>query len=1342
MNAGTPGFLLNPPPEFFLPGTIAIAFFVMIGIIIWVLKIKNTRANAARTATNQQRMSSQGTNYYHKSAPQQITHRSTKTDFSEEHLDRPVFATGLPPRFLLLGASGSGKSDIFKQLRDGLSRQGRAPDSGVSRLFESDAGFNVPAELLAPANVNSSAKEWKDLLRSLRLQRPQRPIDGVIVTVSCAGLTGHDAAPELTASGERIAEKLRAMRDQFGVCFPVYVIITKCDVVRGFQTFVDAQLRQHLHEMFGWSNPYTLDAPFDPDWVKQAFEQIQQVLSSSRTDVMASVIHSQEFNKPPLLDNLFLFPAKFQELQAPLKLLLEQIFKDAGHRNSLQFRGIYFSGDVARSDEASQERLHQRGAAPLPAFIADLFEKKIFPERGLSRPVADVFLSRNTLALAAKGLFTIASVLIFVGTGLGYYNFTQIQHKTAPRLERITDDLRLKDRALNVPAAYNSIYVAQVLSGRNFQSVFLPASIIASLDKDVQKTMPPLFEKLVYPGLRSELERKTDALLSTKSNLTVLEPEAPDAYQALSIFTNEMLRHESNLVLFNNVVPQERGRGQDVLALADYLDPSALRDLPGRGTSALDRVVRGSHGTSLETRRWHKATLDKLEGLIGGVFKQKVKEERLLTSLNELANQINQLEQDRMETYQQLVDLKNSLTQTQDLLADPSLQWIAKDSFEVPGALNLILDPIFSRLTADNVLLCDINPNDQPCPNLSQLKSFTIQTGNANFLSFRTNLLSQKTEATGELIVANSGKLQFSQATSSLQPLLDSFLKIPFVMREGSEHIHEAEAGQQLFWDNDRLQQAIQDKEAYDKFLEGDLATSSDAIQDTFEEVALDRLEPNMVDSVASAQQFQPLASDDKSDQATAAEARNFQAAFPSLEKLLEQFGELSFTDAYGDLLRVSTSHAAGLLARIDSSFEARRLYSPSGNFNLWTSMNTPTFAGYSAHNPEEMLGYLALQRQDVLQYAALTKPLVTFLQARGTRNQKQITLIAKWQGIVSDVQKYDSAPASTGLGSLEELLDVRIDKVTPQDCQAVLTSASTGNAYFVQVRRSIERALYTRCRSLSHQTGLEQYRQVADFFNQHLSGKFPFSPPPKDASEKEADPADVVEFFRQLDASSKSIREGMANNGSVGAGPKITLFLNQIDSLRPLFTSLFSSQPDPVPVVDFAPAFRVNRNREIGGNEIIDWALQVGDTTFRDSDKQKTGRWTFGDPVKLVLRWAKDSPNQPVPFSSKTYTVVGNGTVAFEYNDPWSLLTMMVQHGAPASDFERLVDPDPQTLVFVIDQQKQSIAPRSRQRTAVVKSDDGEIQTARVFIRAKVYPPGKNEALRLPPFPTEAPTP
>jgi len=136
---------------------------------------------------------------------------------------------------------------------------------------------------------------------------------------------------------------------------------------------------------------------------------------------------------------------------------------------------------------------------------------------------------------------------------------------------------------------------------------------------------------------------------------------------------------------------------------------------------------------------------------------------------------------------------------------------------------------------------------------------------------------------------------------------------------------------------------------------------------------------------------------------------------------------ELSFTDAYGDLLRVKHSHAAGLLARIDSSFEAGGFIRPRGNFNLWTSMNTPTFAGYSAHNPEESLATWRFSARCAA-IRGSDQALGDFSASARHKEQKQITLIAKWQGIVSDCKSM-TPRGQHRTGSLEELLDVRIDK-------------------------------------------------------------------------------------------------------------------------------------------------------------------------------------------------------------------------------------------------------------------------------------------------------------------------
>jgi type VI secretion system protein ImpL len=308
------------------------------------------------------------------------------------------------------------------------------------------------------------------------------------------------------------------------------------------------------------------------------------------------------------------------------------------------------------------------------------------------------------------------------------------------------------------------------------------------------------------------------------------------------------------------------------------------------------------------------------------------------------------------------------------------------------------------------------------------------------------------------------------------------------------------------------------------------------------------------------------------------------------------------------------------------------------------------------------------------------------------------------------------------------------MDKTVPPNCQVSAALAVSRLVYFVQVRHSLESALIARCRSLQNQIAVQQYARITDFFNQRLAGKFPFSA--SDATAQEADPADVMELFHQLDVDGKSIRQGLQNP----ANAKIRTFLSQLEVLRPLFASLLSGEAGAPLALDIAPVFRVNRNHEMNGKQIMDWSLQVGGSVFRSADPPSTGRWTFGEPVKLVLRWAKDSPQQPVALAP-AMAVPATRTIIFEYQDSWSLLKMLVQHAAASSDLDRSVDSDPQTLVFIAGQESAGVSGKSQgaetpQKEMIIG------QTAKVFIRVKIYPPGKPDALRVPVFPTQAPAP
>lgn len=1296
-------------------------------------------------------------------APTIGTHSSPPDEFesdsqiqTDSHL--PAYSSSYhKPLFLLLDAAPSPGSAILRGLREALpanghNQRGRTA-SGIAH-FRQGSVLAAGGDLFAQAtNGKGSVDEWKKLAAHLHRQRPERPLDGVVLAFPCADFS-EVRAPSPEQSQQRaahISKSLQSMRDQLGFSFPVYVLITGCDQIQGFQEFAGSQLLSHSSEIFGWSNPYNLDAPFDPRWSKQAFAYTKRVIEEQRVYLLSRSHNGSKALDPSVRDEAFLFPARFRSLETPISEFLAALFRTAGHRDALQFRGLYFSGNERPQNGKAPNTTHVN--AGKPEFIADLFAQKVFPERGLAHPVDTELAPRNREAYLAKALCWLTAAALFSGTGLAWHALAAIRDNTLPRMKSVVTALSA-DREQGQPEpAYDAIFTAQALSGNNFRSVFLPFSLISDFDANLGTTMPHVFDKLVYEGLRSELKNRANQLPigpglcegnQSVNTVSIVLPCLHPASRELSAFVNGLntsgghglLSLEDNIVLFNRVALGGSGNGRDLLTLAVNLAPTKFAGFPRKPSATLDAIVAKSHGEPFDGGPFTQQMVSRIEALASDVLRQRLDEDLLAANVAATTDQVNRLEAQELNTNEQLAALSKSLKQVQDQLASPNLEWLAKSEYQLPPDISQALDPVFERAPSQNLLLCGREEETESCAGLIQLRLFIWPAAHTHALDFRTKLLASRTNLTGDVVVGTDDKLQLSPGALVLQSALDGFLKLPFVETAGTAQIHEITAGEQLLWNNNMLQNALKNKAAYDKFID-DLANTED-VQAAFADLALDRLESSMTDSVASAQEIQPLPSSDKVQQATFAEAEAFAAAAQPLSQLLQAFSEndLNFDDGYRDLLEVSTEHALMVLRRVDNYFDSQNFYWPAArNFDSWNGDAPPSSAVYAKKNVEDMQAYLALQRQDWQPYVVAAKPLATFLQQRAPRDPKQLALISKWMGIVNDVQKYDSAPASSTLGSLESYLATEMDKTVPPDCKAA--ASPTVPVYFAQTQRSIERVISAHCLSLTHRTGSDQYNQLAQFFNSHLACKFPFANQtctgPPDA---EADPADVVELFRLLDAENKALHEAIDKSASAHM-----TFVNQLEALRPIFASLLSTPPAQAPAWDFVPVFRTNRGHEINGNQIIDWTLAAGNAAFRNSDPLKIGHWSFGQPVALTLRWAKDSPNRPVA-EAPANNLPDTRTVVYEYHDPWALLRMLVEHAAPGSDFDHKVDPDPQTLAFTIAQQVVPEPVTNGRKSALIPGNQIPGPDVKVFVGIRLYAPGKTTSLPMPVFPVRAPTP
>ena len=331
------------------------------------------------------------------------------------------------PWYLIIGESGSGKSTAISSARLSSTFAEANRTSGISGTRNCDWWFFEQAIILdtagrwtIPIDEGKDKEEWNKFLNLLSKYRKKEPINGICVTVAADKLL--DASSEtLEEDGRNIRSRIDELMRALGFKFPIYVLVTKCDLIQGMNEFCDYLPEKGLDQPMGLINQ---DLSTDiVDFQKRTIESIDERLRSMRL----LLLHKQESGGAG--PGILLFPEEFKNLQKGLGAFLKGAFKENPYQEASILRGLYFSSGRQEGTPFSHflnslGLIGEKEVLPGTSkglFLHDFFSKILPKDRGLFTPTRQAkewgSLTRNlgltswiVIVLAICGLLSFSFV--------------------------------------------------------------------------------------------------------------------------------------------------------------------------------------------------------------------------------------------------------------------------------------------------------------------------------------------------------------------------------------------------------------------------------------------------------------------------------------------------------------------------------------------------------------------------------------------------------------------------------------------------------------------------------------------------------------------------------------------------------------------------------------------------------------------------------------------------------------------------------------------------------------------------------------------------------------------
>jgi len=328
------------------------------------------------------------------------------------------------PWYVIIGAPGSGKTTAL--LNSGLrfpleQRVGKGALRGVGGTRNCDWWFTDEAVFLDTAgryttqdsDATSDSVGWAEFLALLRKYRARRPLNGVVVTVSVQDLLMLDSAAR-EAHVEAARNRLAELNRELGIQLPVYVMVTKCDLVDGFSEYFEDLSVEGRAQVWGVTFPYDQTLANDgPNAYTAEFDALMTRLNERVFDRLEEVRDVRRRAK------VFAFPQQMATLRDPLTQWVSDVFSAREFDGRVLLRGVYFTsgtqegtpidrllGSIGRSFGATEAVMSPRGPGKA-YFVEHLLKQVMIGESGLAGVNRRLELRNASLLLgvyAATGL--------------------------------------------------------------------------------------------------------------------------------------------------------------------------------------------------------------------------------------------------------------------------------------------------------------------------------------------------------------------------------------------------------------------------------------------------------------------------------------------------------------------------------------------------------------------------------------------------------------------------------------------------------------------------------------------------------------------------------------------------------------------------------------------------------------------------------------------------------------------------------------------------------------------------------------------------------------------------